>query len=167
MIPRFLRTFLIISVLIIITTLYILYPLHTGASASTFQRTSSSSSQSTGGGIEEDLLAREDHWDKGGVEPDYPESLGGGGRNEGSRWDEQELQRVDDAGDDTGEGVDDGDNLEEERYDRTDTSSRSSSTATGGKVSGVHAHAHDREDELHKLETGGVIMSKLGNATAK
>ncbi|KAG7529182.1 hypothetical protein FFLO_05769 [Filobasidium floriforme] len=103
MIPRFLRTFLIISAIIIVSTLYILYPLHTS-----FQRTSPSTWEGQDGG---------------------------------------EQQRVVDA-----------DNMEDERYGYE--------TAIPGTSSQVHgAHAH--KPDLHKLETGGVIMSKLGNATAK
>lgn len=142
MIPRFLRTFLIISAIIIVSTLYVLYPLHTS-----FQRTSSSAGTDKDvHTIEEDILSRDEHWDKGGLEPDY----GAMRSSRPTTWEGQdggEQQRVVDA-----------DNVEDERYRYE--------TAISGTISQVHgAHAH--KPDLHALETGGVIMSKLGNATAK
>ena len=119
MIPRFLRTFLIISTLIILTTLYVFYPLHTK-----YQRSSTEL-------IEEDgISAREDHWDKGGLEPVF---------NEG--------QRLVDWNDEA---------------DRDELSTTTNSTSTS------HKHSTERISLNNQaVENGGVIMSRLGNATAK
>jgi hypothetical protein len=119
MIPRFLRTFLIISTLIILTTLYVFYPLHTK-----YQRSSTALTEEDG------IAAREDHWDKGGLEPVF---------NEG--------QRV---------------------VDWNDEDDRDELGITTNSTTPSHAHSTERISLNNQVvEGGGVIMSRLGNATAK
>jgi hypothetical protein len=64
MVPRFFRTFLVIAILLFVPTTYLVY-----TQTSYSHPTSTTSFSSSGGNIEDDLLSREDHWDKGGSYP--------------------------------------------------------------------------------------------------
>jgi hypothetical protein len=133
MIPRFLRTFLVISILIILSTLYIIYPIHP------LQRYLN---PQDGTVQEENILTREDHWDKGGVEPDF----------DGQRY--VKWSTMDDDRD-------------------VDEVVSHHSTATTATTSKHRYHPqptsdHHQNDRIsHNTTHGGVIMSRLGNATAK
>lgn len=76
MIPRFVRTFLIISLLILIPTFYLLHRSYTSSSW-----TVTDGSQVT----EEDVWGRQEHWDQGGQGP------------LGNRPEDDEMDRIDDG----------------------------------------------------------------------
>lgn len=178
MIPRFLRTFLIISALIILTTLYVLYPLHAYPL------------RAGPDGVKEDILTREDHWDKGGVEPDYTPRVdvsAGEGRG-GQRIVELELELDRHPDLNLEEAEEEG--LTITRPPKThQTQAQSRPTP---RPSSTHPHSDDNENndtdddsdndkeqeqeqeqtkksesDLKELEHGNIIMSRLGNATAK
>ena len=176
MIPRFLRTFLIISTLIILSTLYILYPLHTHPFITRTSTVSTLGPETEGhsGSIEEDILAREDHWDKGGAEPDYPRTTArtrtgsaGSGSGSGSGGE-------DDLGTALGTAV---------RGDESTVTTTLPPLRPRPRPTPPHTHHDDDDDDddkithdqlkadvqpgINEVETGAVIMSRLGNATAK
>lgn len=184
MIPRFLRTFLIISALIILTTLYVLYPLHAYPL------------KAGPDGVKEDLMDREDHWDKGGVEPDYTPrvdagvSAGDAGTG-GQRIVELELEFDRDPDLNLEEAEEEG--LTITRPPKTHQTQAESRPTPRPSSTYPHSDPHsddnenddnndndsdnddDKEQErtktsesdLKELEHGNVIMSRLGNATAK
>lgn len=164
--PRFLKTFLLASLLIILPTLFIVYQKHSDGSEwnewslnsgtwdawSPGQRLSSSSDAD-----KESALYLEDHWNAGGASPNYKSPLIIDAEREDHVGIRPTLYRL-------GDTTIDVDELE--AFKRWRTNQATDSVSGNGQNSIGENGPLDtwsKDASVH----GGVIMPKLGNATAK
>ncbi|KAJ9119789.1 hypothetical protein QFC24_005501 [Naganishia onofrii] len=179
MLPRFLKTFLFVLVLIVVPTLVLLYRNHaTGSnwnewSLDTGTSDSSWRSLSTGDidGDDDGLspLHLEDHWNAGGAEPDYRHAKVVEAERETESTGESNTRTVYRLGD----TLVNQEELEAFRiWRQTDVDGK---TTANDLEEDDLTRKDDGDDELKVASAwssnaavqGGVIMPKLGNATAK
>lgn len=151
MMPRFLKTFLLASLLIILPTLFILYQKHSDGSEWNEWSLNSGTwdAWSSPNVDDKSALYLEDHWNAGGAVPNYEspriidaEREGGAYRLGDTTIDLEELEAF-------------------KRWRTKQSNDESSSDHGTGTTSVVNTWSDDAS--VH----GGVIMPKLGNATAK
>lgn len=165
MMPRFLKTFLLASLLIILPTLFILYQKHSDGSewnewslnSGTWDAWSPAQQlSSTDRADKESALFLEDHWNAGGAAPNYESPhIIDAEREEAD--DHATLYRLGDTTIDLEE-------LEAFKRWRTEQSNDGSSSDDQQQKGGTGILDTWSKDASVR---GGVIMPKLGNATAK
>jgi hypothetical protein len=159
MLPRFLKTFLLASLLLIIPTLFILYQKHSsGKEWNEWSLTSGSWNveQASSSDGQDSALYFEDHWDAGGAAPKYQLSRIIDADREEDEENGAQVYRV-------GETLIRMDELE--AYQKWKKTHGNEAPFSSHDTEETLSPAHSWQDEagVH----GTVIMPKLGNATAK
>jgi hypothetical protein len=161
MLPRFLKTFLLASLLLILPTLFILYQKHSsGTEWNEWSLTSGSweswnVEQAASSDRQDSALYFEDHWDAGGAAPKYQSSRIIDADREEDEEDGAQVYRV-------GETLIRMDELEAyQKWKKTHASEAPFNSDAEDAPS--HPKPWREEAGVH----GTVIMPKLGNATAK
>ncbi|KAJ9121503.1 hypothetical protein QFC22_002120 [Naganishia vaughanmartiniae] len=168
MLPRFLKTFLFVLVLIVVPTLVLLYRNHTAGS--NWNEWSLDTGSSAVKADNNSPLHLEDHWNAGGAEPDYRHTKVVEAERETKSSGESNTRIVYRVGD----TLVNQEELEAFRLWRQNYHSDQGTAGSG--IDEDDLTRKDSEDDGSNLASawssnaavqGGVIMPKLGNATAK